>query len=201
MWPANSRLQHQLFGGSERVLARNDARWNADGHAIVGDIAEDDGIGADGNVVADANGAEKLGAGADVDAITDMRRPTLLSIAQAHRDAVADDAIITEDGVAADDDSAYVFDDEALAEHNFAGDLNAAEAIGKELEQSVEERERHAQCAAANAVSPVAEAIDGKRPEAVPTPVVIVNAPIAANAVEHLRFPNRLRGPCGHAAE
>ena len=86
-----------------------DAGGDTDGDGVGRDVSDDDGVGADQDVVADADFAEEFGAGADVDAVTDDGGAGIVAVFEADGDAVAEDNVVTNDGIATDDDAAEVF--------------------------------------------------------------------------------------------
>ena len=149
------------------VRWEDDAGGDADGARVVGDVGEDDGVGADGSIVADADGAKELGAGANVDPVADLGRAAQAAVAEAHGDAVAEDAVVAEAGVATNDDAANVLDDEATTDPDFAGEFGAEERDREELEQLVEGGDRGAQGTPRDGVAPAAEAVDEEHPESV----------------------------------
>ena len=54
-------------------LARLDNGWDADGDAVVRDVADDDCVGTDEYVVADADVAQQFGASTYINIVTQQR--------------------------------------------------------------------------------------------------------------------------------
>ncbi len=153
---------------------------DTDGDAVGRDVGDDDGIGSDGYVVADGDCAKDFGSCSDVGAVANIGRSALAGVTEADCDAVSDDAVIAENSVSADDDAAEVVDTEAAAELGLAWEVDAGEDFGEKLEELINDGEREAQNAAADAVAPVAEAVDDHDPESLTRPLTFVGAPVFA---------------------
>ena len=90
---------------SPSTLARQDAGRDANRQRVRGHIRDHHGIGPDGDVVANPDGTENLRPRADADPVAEDRRTSVPGVPQPHGHAVADHAIVSEDGVAADENA------------------------------------------------------------------------------------------------
>jgi len=91
----------------------------------IGHITEDNGIRTNGNIIANANTSEQLCPSTNVDAVADAGGAAMVSIAQPHRDAIANDAIVTEDGITTDDNAPNMLDDKPVADDCLAWEFDA----------------------------------------------------------------------------
>jgi hypothetical protein len=94
---------------------------------MVGNVASDDGIGADDRVMSDADAAEYLRAGADLHPVADFgsaKRIVEAGIAERH--AVTYQAIVTDDSGTVNDDAAMMLDAQSSADDGRGADGDAA---------------------------------------------------------------------------
>src|SRR5450631_1730421 len=104
-------MQRRLHRRSER------SRRHASHRDPVGDVADDYCVRANDDVVADAHPPENLGAGADLNPMSQRGSPERVGVAdvtQGH--TVPDQTIVADDGGAVNDDAAVMFDAEAPAD-------------------------------------------------------------------------------------
>src|ERR1700693_1373682 len=102
-------------------IARRDGRWRSswkhasrdtNGQGIRRHIRENHCVGSNDHIIPDLNRPQNLGAGAYVNAVAENWRAALTGMLQTHCYSVANDAIVSKNGVATDDDSAEMVDSE-----------------------------------------------------------------------------------------
>jgi hypothetical protein len=130
------------------------------------------------------NGPQNLGPGAEVNAIAQNRRASLSGILQSYRDSVADDAIISENRVATDDDAPKMVDSETPTKSDLTWKLNARQDLRKRLQYLVQKGKWHPQPAPANGVAPPSKAIYGHYPKALTEQRSVVSTPIFAQILK-----------------
>ena len=102
--------------------------------------ADHDGVGADAGVVADRDGAEDLGAGADHHAVTDRR----VALARPQAGAAEGDALVDGDVLAdhrglADHDAGGVIDEHARSEVGGRVDVDPGDGAGRRRDRTARE--------------------------------------------------------------
>jgi hypothetical protein len=84
------------------------------------------------------NRTEDFRACANIDPIAENGRAPLSGIPQAHRDPIANDAIIAKNRVATDDNSSEMIDTKTTADDGLTWKFNSCEYFGEKLENLVE---------------------------------------------------------------
>src|SRR5271166_5015985 len=83
-------------------------RWSAHCNANVRYVVDDDGIGADHDIIPDRYRFQHLGSSAEIHIVSDDRRSWLVDSPQTDDNPISQSAIVTELGATADDDSTEV---------------------------------------------------------------------------------------------
>src|SRR6187551_1868579 len=164
---------------------RPDSRRHSHCDAVVRHIPDDHGVGADQDVVADANATQHLRTGAYVDVVANGGRTWLVGARQPHYHAVADTAVVTESRETADHDATEVIDDEIAADPRLAGQFDSGEDLDALVEDPVHQGKRHAQQPRADSVTPPPIAIYAHDPEALRPEDSPVGNVVGSNVVEH----------------
>jgi hypothetical protein len=115
-------------------VPRHDASWNTDCYRIGWHIFDDHGVGADHDVITYGDAAEDLGAGSNVDSITDDRGSADPGTAQSNRYPVANYDVVAEGCIAADNDVAEVLNLESSADRRFAWQLDSGQNLADHVE-------------------------------------------------------------------
>jgi hypothetical protein len=118
-------------------VPRHNASWNTDCKRIGWHILDDHGIGADHYVITYGDAAEDLGAGSNVDSITDDGGSAETGVAQANRHSVANEHVVAENRIAADNDVAEVLNFESFADRRFARQFDSGQNLGDHPEELV----------------------------------------------------------------
>ena len=142
--------------GDEDALAFavDDVGGDADDGGVGGDVAEDDGAGADAGVFADGDVAEDVGGVADEDVVAEGGVALAADLAgTAQGDSLIDGDVVADDGGFADDDAHAVVDEEAAADDGAGVDLDAGPEAGYLRHEAGEEFE-------VAAPEPVVDAVD-----------------------------------------
>jgi len=120
----------------------DDVRGNTDDGGVRGDVAEDDGAGADAGVFADGDVAEDVGGVADEDVVAEGGVALAGGLAgTSEGDSLVEGDVVADDGGFADDDSHAVVDEEAAADLRAGMDLDAcpkADDLGAEAGEELE---------------------------------------------------------------
>ena len=120
----------------------DDVGGDADDGGVGGDIAEDDGAGADAGVFADGDVAEDVGGVADEDVVAEGGVALAGDLAgAAEGDSLIEGDVVTDDGGFADDDAHAVVDEEAAADLGAGMDFDAcpeADELGAEAGEELE---------------------------------------------------------------
>ena len=115
----------------------DDAGGDAYGGGVVGDVAEDHGVGADFGVVADGDGAEDFGSRADVDVAADGGGDGGFAI-NADGDLLVDEAIGADFGIRMDDDAVGMGEEEAAGDVGVQGNVGTGDdgpaAVAEDVE-------------------------------------------------------------------
>ena len=142
--------------GDEDTLAGlvDDVSGDTDDGGVRGDVAEDDGAGADAGVFADGDVAEDVGGVADEDVVAEGGMALAADLAgAAEGDALVEGDVVADDGGFTDDDTHAVVDEEAAADDGAGVDLDAGPEAGDLGTEAGEELE-------APAPEPVIDAMD-----------------------------------------
>jgi hypothetical protein len=166
-------------------MLRQDASWNADCYRIGWHIFDYNRVGADHYVTTYVDAAENLGAGSNVDSITDDRGSADTGTAQSDRHSVTNNDIVAEDRITADNDSAEVLNSKSFADRRFARQFDSAQNLTERFEELVKKRKRFANYSAPNAVTPTSKAINRHYPETAPQNIAFVSNPVFAEVFEH----------------
>jgi len=110
-------------------VPRQDASWNTDRYRIGWHIFDDHGVGADHYVITYGDAAEDLGAGSNVDSITDDGGSAETGASQANRYSVANDDVVAENRIAADYEVAEVLNFESFADRRFARQFDSGQNL------------------------------------------------------------------------
>jgi hypothetical protein len=164
---------------------RQDASWNTDCYRIGWHILDDHGVGADHYVITYGDAAEDLGAGSNVDSITDDGGSADTGAAQANRYSVANDDVVAENRIAADNDVAEVLNFEPFADGRFGRQFDSGQNLTDRLEEFVKKRKRLSNCSGAKAVTPTSKAVNHHYPETAPQNIAFVSNPVFAKVFEH----------------
>ncbi len=120
----------------------DDVGGDADDGGVWGDVAEDDGAGADAGVFADGDVAEDVGGVTDEDVVAEGGVAFAGDFAgAAEGDALIEGNVVADDGGFADDDAHAVVDEEAAADLGAGMDFNAcpkADELGTEAGEELE---------------------------------------------------------------
>jgi hypothetical protein len=162
-----------------------DASWNTDCYRIGWHILDDHGVGADHYVITYGDAAEDLGAGSNVDSITDDGGSADTGAAQADRYSIANDDVVAKNGIAADNDVAEVLNFEPVADGRFARQVDSGQNLTGRLEEFVKKRKWLSNCSGANAVTPTSKAVNHHYPETAPQNIAFVSNPVFAKLFEH----------------
>jgi hypothetical protein len=108
-------------------FARQDACWHSDRDGVGWHVRYHYRIGTDRDVVADTNRTEHLGARPNIYTIANYRGAALASRTKANRYAIAQDAIIAEYSVAADDNPTEVVDAESPSDRRLTRQFNSGQ--------------------------------------------------------------------------
>jgi hypothetical protein len=130
--------------GDENALAGlvDDVGGDADDGGVRGDVAEDDGAGADAGVFADGDVAEDVGGVADEDVVAEGGVALAADLASAtESNALVDRDVVPDDGGFANDDTHAVVDEEAAADDGAGVDLDAGPEAGDLGHEAGEELE------------------------------------------------------------
>lgn len=149
---------------------------DTDGDAVVGDVADNYGVGANDHIVAYRDSTQNLGPGANVDIVAYVGRGRLIDPCQADHHAVADPAIVAKFRIPADDYAPEMVDDEVGADLYFAGQFDASDDLYEFEQNLVEQGEWLAQEGGPHTVAPASETIDQQDPEALGAPISLVCA-------------------------
>jgi len=178
-----SRPLHALRPTSS--APRQDASWNPDCYRIGWHIFDDHGVGADHYVITYGDAAEDLGAGSNVDSITDHGGSPDTGAAQTNGYSVANDDVVAENRITADNYVAEVFNFEPFADRRFARQFDSGQNLTDRLEELVKKRKRLTNCSGANAVTPTSKAVNHHYPETAPQNIAFVSNPVFAKVFEH----------------
>jgi hypothetical protein len=166
-------------------VPRQDASWNTDCYRIGWHIFDNHRVGADHYVITNGDAAEDLGAGSNVDSITDDGSSADTGMAQANRYSVTNDNVVAENRIAADNDVAEVLNFEPFADRRFARQIDSGQNLTDRLEEFVKERKRLSNCSGANAVTPTSKAVNHHYPETASQNIAFVSNPVFAKVFEH----------------
>ena len=113
------------------ALLVDDVGGDADDGGVWGDVAEDDGAGADASTFADDDVAEDVSVVADEDSVAEGGVAFAAGLAgAAEGDVLVEGDVVAEDGGFADDDSHAVVDEEAAADLGTGVDFDAGVKAG-----------------------------------------------------------------------
>jgi hypothetical protein len=153
---------------------------NTNGQTIGRHVSEDDRVGSNAYIVSNMNRPQYLCAGTYVNAISYNRRAAVACVLQSHSYSIPNDAIVSKNSVAADDDSAKMLDPEPAAKRHFTWKLDASKYLGNHLQNLIEERKWHSQPPPANGEAPASEAVHSHHPKTLTRYRPVVSAPILA---------------------
>jgi hypothetical protein len=115
------------------------ARRNTDRNTVRRHIFEHHGVGANSDVVADRNRTEDFRTCPNVHSVSDYWCSGYPGAAETYRYTIAEDHIITEERIAADDYSTEVLDLEASPDSYFARQIDSSEYLTEYLQYLVDE--------------------------------------------------------------
>jgi len=121
---------------------RQDASWNADCYRIGWHIFDYYRVGANHYVITYVDSAENLGAGSNVDLITDDGGSADTGTAQSDRYSVTNNDVVAENCITADNDVAEVLNFEPFADRRFARQLDSGQNLTDRFEELVKKRKR-----------------------------------------------------------
>jgi hypothetical protein len=166
-------------------LPWQDASWNTDRYRIGWHILDDHRVGADHYVITYGDAAEELGAGSDVDSITDDGGSADTGAAQANRYSVTNYDVVAENRIAADNDVAEVLNFKPVADGRFARQVDSGQNLTDRFDEFVKKRKRLSNCSGANAVTPTSKAVNHHYPETAPQNIAFVSNPVFVKVFEH----------------
>jgi hypothetical protein len=117
-----------------RFLAREHPSWNPDCDGVGWNVTENNSVGSNHHIISYLDRAKNLGAGAYIHAIANGRRSALAGIFQSHRNAIANDTIISKDRVTAYDDSTKVVNAKTPSKRDFTGKLDSGQYLAEGLD-------------------------------------------------------------------
>src|SRR5262245_47182856 len=114
-----------------------------------------------------------------------MRCSFFCNPAQADNNAIPDPAIVSELGIAANNDSAKMVNDEIAPDIHFARQLDAGDNLNELEHDLVDKREEFSQNRWPHLIAPSPKAIDEHDPEPLGAPISFVGSQIVADVFKH----------------
>lgn len=121
-------------------------------------------ISSDIHIVTNGDISQHLGAGSDVDVITDLWSTWLVNSFKSNGDAVSDNAVVTKTGESADYDVAEMVDAKTPAHRRLAGKLYAGQYLNYLVKKLVEQGKRLPAQPVIDGIAPAAKTVDQHYP-------------------------------------
>src|SRR5579871_361815 len=109
----------------------------------------------------------------------------MAGVFQAHSDPVANHAIVSKDGVPADDNSSKMVDSEPTSQHCLAGKFDSCKDLRDGFEDLIQKGKRHPQPPPPNRITPAAKAVYHHDPQSLTGKLAAVSAPVLADILKH----------------